>query len=160
MTIRIAALIATAASLALAAPAHAAEIKVLSSNAVKTVLEDLGPKFEKASGNKIVFTWGTAATLKTEIEKGAAVDVAVLTDGAVDDLIKKGKLASRTALASASIAVAIKKGAAKPDLSSTEAFKKMLLSAKSIAWVETGASGIYLKGCSRNLALPTRSRAS
>jgi molybdate transport system substrate-binding protein len=153
MTIRILALAATAAALAFGAPAHAAEIKVLSSNAVNTVLEDLGPKFEKASGNKIVFTWGTAATLKTEIEKGATVDVAVLTDGAVDDLIKKGKLASRTALASASIAVAIKKGAAKPDLSSTEAFKKMLLSAKSIAWVETGASGIYLKGVFEKLGV-------
>lgn len=133
MTIRILALAATAAALVLGAPAHATEIKVLSSNALKTVLEDLGPKFEKATEHKLAFTWGTAATLKVEIEKGTAVDVAVLTDGAVDDLIKQGKLASRTALARSGIAVAIKKGAPKPDLSSTDAFKKMLLSAKSIA---------------------------
>jgi molybdate transport system substrate-binding protein len=153
MTNRILALAATTAALAFGGPAHAAEIKVLSSNAVKTVLEDLGPKFEKATENKIAFTWGTAATLKGEIAKGAAVDVAVLTDGAVDDLIKQGKLASRTALASSGIALAIKKGAPKPDLSSTEAFKKTLLAAKSIAWVETGASGIYLKGLFEKLGV-------
>jgi len=153
MTIRILAVAATAVALALGAPAGATEIKVLSSNAVKTVLEDLGPKFEKASEHKLVFTWGTAATLKGEIEKGAAVDVAVLTDGAVDDLIKQGKLASRTPLARSGIAVAIKKGAPKPDLGSTEAFKKLLLSAKSIAWVESGASGIYLKGLFEKLGV-------
>jgi molybdate transport system substrate-binding protein len=159
MTIRILALAATAAALVLNAPAHAAEIKVLSSNALKTVLEDLGPKFEKATEHKLAFTWGTAATLKGEIEKGAAVDVAVLTDGAVDDLIKKGKLASRTALARSGIAVAIKKGAPKPDLSSTDAFKKMLLSAKSIAWVESGASGIYLKGLFEKLGVAEQIKA-
>jgi molybdate transport system substrate-binding protein len=153
MTVRILALATAAAALMLGASAHADDIKVLSSNAVKTVLEDLGPKFEKATEHKIAFVWGTAANLKTEIEKGAAVDVAVLTDGAVDDLIKQGKLASRTALARSGIAVAIKKGAPKPDLGSTEAFKKMLLSAKSIAWVESGASGIYLKGLFEKLSV-------
>ena len=143
----------TAVALALSASAQAAEIKVLSSNALKTVLEDLGPKFEKATENKLVFTFGTAAELKVAIEKGAAVDVAVLTDAGVNDLVKQGKLASMSPLARSSIAVAIKKGAPKPDLSSTDAFKKLLLSAKSIAWVEQGASGIYLKGLFERLGV-------
>src|SRR5437763_1881404 len=81
-------------------------------------------------------TWGTAAQLKVQIEKGAAFDVAVITDAGAGDLIKQGKLASRTALARSGIAVAIRKGAPKPDLRSVDDFKKMLLSAKSIAWVE------------------------
>jgi len=146
MTIRTLALAAATAAFAFGAPAHAADIKVLSTNAYKTVLEDLGPKFEKSSGNKLAVTWLTAAQIKDRIEKGETCDVAVITDGGADDLIKQGKLASRTPVARSGIAVAIKKGAKKPPLSSADDFKKMVLAAKSIAWVEQGASGIYLKG--------------
>jgi molybdate transport system substrate-binding protein len=152
MIIRYLSLVA-AAALTLGTPAHAAEIKMLSTNALKTVLEDLGPKFEQSSGHKLAITWGTAAQLKVQIEKGAAFDVAVITDAGAEDLIKQGKLASRTALARSGIAVAIKKGAPKPDLRSVDDFKKMLLSAKSIAWVEQGASGIYLKGVFERLGV-------
>jgi molybdate transport system substrate-binding protein len=152
MRIRHLSLIA-AAALALGAPACAAELKVLSTNALKTVLEDLGPKFEQSSGHKIAFTFGTAADLKGQIEKGAAVDVAVVTDAGADDLIRQGKLVSRTPLARSGIAVAIQKGAPKPALASADDFKKMVLAAKSIAWVETGASGIYLKGVFERLGV-------
>jgi molybdate transport system substrate-binding protein len=141
------------AALTLGPPAHAAEIKVLSTNALKTVLEDLGPKFEQSTGDKLAITWGTAAQLKVQIEKDAAFDVAIITDAGADDLIKQGKLASSTALARSGIAVAIKKGAPKPDLRSVDDFKKMLLSVKSIAWVEQGASGIYLKGLFERLGV-------
>jgi len=150
---RIHRLLVAAAAIALAAPVHAAEIKVLSTNALKSTLEDLGPKFEQSSGHKLVFTWGTAAELKPQIEKGAAVDVAVLTDAGADDLIKQGKLAARTPLARSGIAVAIQKGAPKPALANADDFKKMLLAAKSIAWVEQGASGIYLKGVFERLGI-------
>ncbi len=153
MNMRFFRLAVTVAAFAFGTSAQAAEIKVLSSNALKTVLEDLTPKFEKATENKVAITFGTAAGLKVEIEKGAAVDVAILTDAGVDDLIKQGKLASKVALARSGIAVAIKKGAPKPDLSSTDAFKKMLLEAKSIAYVEQGASGIYLKGLFERLGV-------
>jgi molybdate transport system substrate-binding protein len=142
-----------AAALAFSTSALAAEITVLSTNALKTVLEDLAPKFEQSSGNKVAITWGTAAGLKVQIEKGAAFDVAVITDAGADDLIKQGKLVSRTPLARSGIAVAIKKGAPKPELRSADDFKKMVLSAKSIAWVEQGASGIYLKGVFERLGI-------
>jgi molybdate transport system substrate-binding protein len=140
-------------ALALASPAPAAEIRLLSTNAAKTVLGELGPQFEKTTEHKVVITWGTAAALKAQIEKGTAVDLALLTDSGVEDLIKQGKLKSRVAFASSGIGVAIKRGAPKPDLGSTEAFKKMLLDAKSIAWVEQGASGIYLKGLFERLGI-------
>ncbi len=153
MTIRNLAVAATAVALMLGTSAQAAEITVLSSNALKTVLEDLGPKFEKSSEHKLAIKFDTAAALKGQIEKGAAVDVALLTDGAVDDLIKQGKLTSRIALARSGAGVAIKRGAPKPDLSSTDAFKKTLLAAKSIAYVEQGATGIYLKGLFERLGV-------
>ena len=53
---------------------NAAEIKVISSNALKTVLQDLAPAFEKASEHKLVFTWGAAVPLKARIEDGEAFD--------------------------------------------------------------------------------------
>ena len=131
----------------LSAGVQAAEIRVFSSNAVKSVLEALAPEFEKASGHTIAFTYDTAAVLKTEIEKGAAFDVAILTAAGIDDLIKQGKIAaaSRADFARSGAGVAIKRGAAKPDISTTEAFKRALLNAKSYGFVEAGATGIYLK---------------
>src|SRR5215475_9546995 len=152
MIIRYLSLVA-ATALTFGTATHAAEIKVLSTNALKTALEDLSPKFEQSSEHKLAITWGTAAQLKVQIEKGAAFDVAVITDAGAEDLIKQGKLASRTPLARSGIAVAIKKGAPKPELRSVDDFKKMLLSAKTIAWVEQGASGIYLKGVFERLGI-------
>jgi molybdate transport system substrate-binding protein len=140
-------------ALMLGGPAHASEIKVLSTNALKTVLEELGPKFEQSSENKLTIIWGTTVQVKSQIEGGAVFDAAVVTDAVADDLIKQGKLATRTALARSGIAVAIRKGAPKPDLRSADDFKKMLLSAKSIAWVEQGQSGIYLKSLFERLGV-------
>jgi molybdate transport system substrate-binding protein len=151
----IATLFAAAFMFTLGATAHAAEIKVLSSNAVKSVLEELAPGFEKATQHKLAFTFDTAVALKGKIEKGAAFDVAVLTDGGIDDLVKQGKIAgaTRAALARSSAGVAIKKGAARPDISTTEAFKRTLLAAKSIGFVEQGATGIYLKGLFQRIGI-------
>jgi molybdate transport system substrate-binding protein len=130
-----------------ASSASAAEIKVLSTNALKSVLEELGPQFEKSSEHKLVVTWSPAAVLKAEIEKGATFDVAFLTVAGVDDLAKQGKIAAatRATIARAGVGVAVRKGAPKPDISTTEAFKRALLNAKSIGFVAQGASGIYLK---------------
>src|SRR5262247_1226249 len=92
--------------------ASAAEIKVISSNALKTTLEELAPAFEKATEHKLTFTWGAAVPLKAEIEKGATFDLAVLTTAAVDDLIRQSKLvgATRAALADSGAGVAVRKG--------------------------------------------------
>jgi molybdate transport system substrate-binding protein len=127
--------------------AGAAEIKVIASNAMKTVLEELAPAFEKSTEHKVVVQWGAAAPLKIEIEKGAAFDLTILTVGGIDDLIKQGKLAAatRAVLANSGAGVAVRKGAPKPDISTVEAFKRALLNAKSVAYVEQGGTGIYLK---------------
>src|SRR6266446_117219 len=126
-------------------PASAAEIKVISSNALKTTLEQLAPAFEKATEHKLAFTWGAAVPLKAEIERGATFDLAVLTTAAIDDLVRQGKLvgATRTALADSGAGVAVRKGAPKPDISTVDTFKRALLDAKSVAYVEQGGTGIY-----------------
>jgi molybdate transport system substrate-binding protein len=153
MTLRTVAIAATVLALGFGSPAQAAEIKVLSTNALKSVLLDLGPRFEKSSGEKLAITSGTAADLTAQIAKGTEFDAAIVTEAGADALIKQGKLASSTPLARSGIAVAIKKGAARPKLASAEDLKALLLSAKSIAYVATGASGIYLKGLFERLGV-------
>lgn len=107
----------------------AAEIKVLASNALKTALEELGPQFEKASEHKLSFTFNAAVPLKAEIEKGVAFDVAILSAPITEDLVKQGKLvaATRADIARSGAGLAVKRGAPKPDISTTEAFKRTLL---------------------------------
>jgi molybdate transport system substrate-binding protein len=136
-----------AAMFAASIAANAAEINVISSNALKSSLEQLAPAFEKATEHKLVFTFGAAIPLTAAIEKGAAFDLAVLTTAAIDDLVKQGKLvgATRTALVNSGAGVAVRKGAPKPDIGTVEAFKLALLNAKSVAFVEQGGTGVYLK---------------
>ena len=138
----------------LAAQAQAAEIKVFASTAVKTVLEELGPQFEKATGNKLAFTIAPAAVLKEKIDQGAAFDVAILTAPLTDKLSAEAKIeTTRAAIAHAGIGVAIHKGAPKPDIGTPEAFKRALLGAKSVGFTAAGASGVYLKTLFEKLAI-------
>jgi molybdate transport system substrate-binding protein len=135
-----------AALLLLASLAQAAEIKVLASTAVKTTLEELAPQFEKATGNKVDITFGPATALKAKIDEGTAFDVAILAAPVTDSLAGSGKLdLPATIIAHSGIGLAVRKGAPKPDISTTEAFKRTLLNAKSIGVTAAGASGVYLK---------------
>jgi molybdate transport system substrate-binding protein len=130
----------------LAGQVQAAEIKVLASTAVKTVLEELGPQFEKATGNKVAFAFAPASVLKAKIDQGEAFDVAILTAPLTDSLAGERKIdTTRTTIAHAGIGVAIHKGSLKPDIGTTEAFKHAMLNAKSVGFTAGGASGAYLK---------------
>ena len=122
--------------------AQAAELKVLSTTAFKGVLEELGPQFEKTTENKVSVTFAPTAVIKTQIEQGAAFDVAVLTSAVNDGLAAAGKIVpdSRKTVARAGMGVAVANGAAKPDLSTVDAFKQALLNAKSIGFNGQGAS--------------------
>jgi molybdate transport system substrate-binding protein len=121
---------------------QAAELKVASSTALKKVLEALAPQFEKATENKVTFTFDPAAVVKTQIDQGAAFDVAILTVPLTDALVTAGKVdgATRAIVARAGLGVAMLAGTTKPDVSTPDAFKRMLLSAKSIGFNGQGAS--------------------
>ena len=120
-------------------------MRVLCTNGLKTVMLDLAPEFERAIGTKAVITWGSANGLLKELEAGAGGDLAILTAEAIDDLIKEGKVVagSRVDLARSGIGVAVRKGAPKPDIGSSDALRRVLLAAKSVAHSKTGMSGIY-----------------
>jgi molybdate transport system substrate-binding protein len=122
--------------------ARADEISVISSNALKPVLDEVAQEFESATGHKLVFTWGQA-----EILKGTSFDLAVLTSAVIDGLIRQGRLvgATRAAVAISPAGIAVRKGATRPDISTVESFKRTLLNARSIAFGEQGGTGAYLR---------------
>jgi molybdate transport system substrate-binding protein len=132
-----------------AGAAGAAEIKVLSSGAMRAVLEQLAPAFEKSSGDKLTIEYATAGKVEERVAADEAIDVAILTKPRADQLVRAAKLVggTTTELARVPIGLAVKKGAPHPDISSVEAFKRALLNAKSIAYIDpaSGAtSGIHL----------------
>jgi molybdate transport system substrate-binding protein len=132
-----------------ASSAFAAEVKLLTAGAFKQVALALVPDFEKQTGNNVVVDNDTAGGLKKRIESGEAFDVAVITPAVIDELAGAGKIAagSRVNLASVSIGVVVKEGAPKPDVSTVDAFKRALLEAKSVAYIDPasgGSSGIYI----------------
>jgi len=117
----------------------------LFSNGVKAVVVDLVPEFERASGTKADIAWASTNMLLEQIAKGATGDLAILTDEAIDDLIRQGKIVSgsRVDLARSAIGIAVRAGAPKPDIGSADALKKALLSARAISYSKTGISGVY-----------------
>jgi len=138
--------------------AACAEIKVLTAGAFKQVLLAMLPQFERQSGHKVIVDNDTVGALTKRIEAGEAFDLAVLTPTAVDNLSKKGKLVpgSGRNLARVGIGVVVKEGAPKPDIGSVDAFKKALLAASSIAYIDPaagGSSGIYVAGLLERLGI-------
>lgn len=149
----VAILIATAVS-----SVDAAEIKVLSAGAMKAMVTELGAEFTRETGHTLALTSGTVGQLRDKILAGEAADVVVMSDTAIDQLIGQGHLVrgSRVDIARTGIGVAVREGAPKPDITTPEAFKQALLSAKSIAYVDpaSGAtSGIYFASVLQRLGI-------
>ena len=124
------------------------ELSVYSSIGVRSAAEELFRKFEKHNGNRLAVTWGTAPMLVARIEGGERADVLILSRAGIDALLKQGKILSGSdvTLAGSGVAIAVKAGAPKPDISTAEALKQTLLETKSIAYSEPsagGASGVY-----------------
>jgi molybdate transport system substrate-binding protein len=150
-----AAALAIATSIGACGDGRAAEIKIICSNGFQAVMAVLGPQYEKATGNKLVVTYGLAAVLGRQIEGGEAFDLAILAPPQIDSLIKQNKIAadSRKVLARSGMGVMVRTGAPKPDVSTVDAFKHTLLEAKSVAFPPQGQSGIYLAGLIERLGL-------
>ena len=144
--------------------AAAEEIRVLSSVGIKAVLDELAPQFEQATKHKVTIVFGLAAALKTQIEKGEAFDVAILTPPLLDDLIARGLVPAKSTIARTGLGLMIKAGAPKPDVSSVDAFKRTLLAARSITFASAGASGVAFLATAKELgianAIKTRPAAS
>ena len=125
--------------------AHAAEIKVIASAAVKEAVLDLVPAFEKSSGHKVTTIWAGTEAITKRISGGEVVDIVLIAAPNIDKLISEGKLVtgSRADVAKSGVGVAVRTGLPKPDISSGEALKKAVLAAKSVAY-SSGPSGFYV----------------
>jgi molybdate transport system substrate-binding protein len=124
-------------------------MKIFSALAVKEVVEPTAKAFTQETGEPVDSFFGPVGTLQGKIAAGETADLAILIPPALEKLQKEGVLTGRFDLGRVGIGIAIKKGAPKPDFSTPEAFKQMLLSARSIALTDPGVggtAGIYLAG--------------
>ena len=135
--------------------AQAAEIKVISSDGVASVLDTLKPEYEHASGNTLVIHYGAANLLKKGIMDGEPFDVTILTGEVMDEMIKAGKLVSgtRADIARAGFGVAYKAGSPRPDIHDAASFKAAMLAAQSVSYMAQGASGVYFSSLADKLGI-------
>src|ERR1700720_3647907 len=104
------------------AVAGAAEVKVLTSVALTSALNELAPKFEQATGNKLNIGYSLIADIRKRILDGETADVIILSRPVMDELDKQVKFTSSsiTNIAGTPIALAIRAGASKPDISTVD----------------------------------------
>src|SRR5450631_4101083 len=127
--------------------ANAAEITVLSTQATEQGCRELLPQFEKATGNTVKISYTGTLDAKKRIAAGEFFDVLIMASPDIDAFVQSGTLApnSRLDIAKSGVGIGVKAGAPKPDIGTTEAFKKTLLAAKTIGY-STGPSGNYVIG--------------
>ncbi len=146
-----------AATLA-AAPAVAAEIKVLTAGAFRPVVNAVTAEFEARSGHKLVVVNDTAGGLVKRIGAGEAFDVLIATPAVLKQMVSDAKVVAGTTadLARVGVGVAVKDGAARPDVATVEGFKAALTAARKVAYIDPaagGSSGIYFTGLLDRLGL-------
>ena len=119
----------------------------MSSLAMKSACEVLAPRFERESGIRVSMQFVGGADIAKRLRAREAVDLVMLAASAIDELVKEGLVrpGSRVDLVRSTVGVAVKAGAAHPDISSPEALRRAVGAARSIAY-SSGPSGVYLAG--------------
>src|SRR5437763_5412410 len=138
--------------------ARAAEIKLLSAVAWHPAIDALIPDFDKSSGHKVTVAYGTAGAVADRVQKGEAADIVISSVPMIDRLQAQGKVVAgdRVIIAKVGVGAFVRKGAAKPDINSADAFKRAMLAARSIAYPDPaggGASGIYVASLLERLGI-------
>jgi molybdate transport system substrate-binding protein len=136
----------------------AAEINVMHGGAFTQVMRAIVPDFERATGHRVVPHRDTVGALTKKIAAGDPFDMAVLTPEAIDRFIVSGRIVpgSRRDIARVGIGVVIKEGTPPPDISNVDAFRRTLMAARSVAYIDPqagGSSGIYLAGLFERLGV-------
>jgi molybdate transport system substrate-binding protein len=132
-----------------AVPASAADLKVISAGAVRSVIAGMIEDYSRQTGHKFDFTTGPTGLLRDIIASGKPADLIIASDVLMAELEKTGKMTpgSRTDLGRIGLGVVIREGAPVPDVSTPEALKRALINAKSIAYTDPklgGTSVIHL----------------
>ena len=145
------------AALTLTSGAQAAELIMLSAGAVKPVVPELVELFKQETGHTVKLTFDTVGALRKRATTDPA-DLLIMSDVAIDDMIKQGIVVpgTRTDLARVGVGIAVKQGAPMPDISSTEAFKRTLLASRSIVYNDPAigaTSGIHFAAVLQRLGI-------
>lgn len=148
----------TAALVCGAALAGAAEVKVLSAGAMQAIVRQLAEPYKQETGNTVTISGGPVGVVRQKLTAGEPADVVIATDAAIDDMAKAGLVVpgTRIDLARTGVGVGVKDGAPKPDISTSEAFKRVMLNAKAVAYVDPGlgaTSGIHVAGVFQRLGI-------
>ena len=151
-------LVASAILLAVVQGAAASEVRLLSANVFTGVLDGFVAEFERSSGHKVVIVYGTAGNIRGRVQSGEPGDLAIVTRPMMDQLEKSGKIAAGTTrdIARSTVAIVVRAGSTKPDISSIEAFRGALLAASSVSYPDPargGATGVLFTGILKRLSL-------
>jgi molybdate transport system substrate-binding protein len=135
--------IAAAIPLVLTSAANAAQLKVMVSGAMAHALEEVSQDFAKKNGHTLDFVVGTTGVIQDKVRAGDKADVVEVTSVGMDALEKEKLIVpgTRVELARANIGVAVRQGAAMPDISTVDALKARLIAAKSVAWIDPKVGG-------------------
>jgi molybdate transport system substrate-binding protein len=138
------------AALLLAGSAIAADVQVMISAGFHGVYTELKPAFERTTGHRLITTRGPSMgdspeAIPARLKRGEPADVVILDGGAADELVQQGlaRAEGKMNLCRSLIGMVVRSGAPKPDIGTVDAFRNTLLSAKSIAYSDSG-SGTYL----------------
>jgi molybdate transport system substrate-binding protein len=131
--------------------ANGAQLRLLVSAAMAEPVKKVGADFERKAGHQIDLTTDTSGALQNKLRAGEKADVIIVSSSSMDALEKEKRITAgtRVDLARALVGVAMRTGAKPPDLSSAEAFKRTMLAAKSVAFVDPkagGTLGTYISG--------------
>jgi molybdate transport system substrate-binding protein len=147
--------------LAQAASAQQGAVRVLASNGMKAVVEELQPRCERTIGHPLSIEYNSTAALMQKIDAGTPFDVAILTSEGVDQLVKEAKVKAGTqaVFARSGIGLAVRSGSAKPDIGTPAALKRTLQSAASITYAKDGASRSYIDKMLERLGVVEETKA-
>jgi molybdate transport system substrate-binding protein len=124
------------------APAGATEITTLITTAMQAAIVELVPPFERSTGHKVTVSYDPSGGLARRLRGGKFADMILIASKELDQLVAEGKAKERTDVSRTGIALAVRKGAPHPDVSTPEALKRALLAAKSIGHTAPAGGGI------------------
>jgi molybdate transport system substrate-binding protein len=128
--------------LAAAGPADTAEIEALVSSAMKPALDELVPMFEKRSAHTVHLRYGASGAIAQRFRNGEKADFVLIADTELDLLMREDRLIpGSTRISRTAIGIAVRKDAPQPDVNTQDAFRRVLLAARSVGYTAPAAGG-------------------
>jgi len=154
------ALLAITWGLMACAPAMAAEINIISAGAVEPGVVAAADAFRRETGTEVRIKFATAPAIRQRVGGGEAADVVIAPPAVIDELAKAGKLdgSGRAPVGRVGVGVLVRNGAAKPDVSSADALKRVLLDAESVVY-NKASTGLYLEKLFERLGVAAQVKA-